>query len=166
MVTIREIREDDAPDFLAMLNQLDQESRFMLLEPGERQTTPDQQRERIRQVLDQPNSTILVAECDGRIIGHVAATGGPYCRNRHAAGVVIGILRAFTGLGLGTRLLETLEQWTKQHGIRRLELTVMTHNERAIWLYSKMGYQIEGLQRDSLRVDGHYVDEYRMAKVL
>jgi RimJ/RimL family protein N-acetyltransferase len=166
MVTIREIREDDAAGFLAMLTQLDQESRFMLLEPGERQTTADQQCERIRQTLGQPNSIVLVAECDGRIIGHVAALGEPYCRSRHTAHVVIGILRAFSGLGLGTRLLETLEQWAKEHGIHRLELTVMTHNERAIWLYSKMGYQIEGVQKDSLRVDGQYVDEYRMAKVL
>jgi len=166
MVTIREIREDDALGFLALLTQLDQESRFMLVEPGERQTTAAEQCERIRQVLAQPNATILVAECDGQVIGHVAALGGPYRRNRHTAHVVIGILRAFTGLGLGTRLLETLEQWARSHEIHRLELTVMTHNERAIWLCSKVGYQIEGVQKDSLRVDGQYVDEYRMAKVL
>ncbi len=166
MVTIREIRPEDAADFLAMLARLDQETRFMLAEPGERQTTASEQADRIRQVLARGNSTILLAECDGRIIGHVAAFGGTYRRSRHTAYVVIGILRAFTGLGLGTRLLETLEQWARQHLIHRLELTVMTHNERAIWLYSKMGYQIEGVQKDSLRVDGQYVDEYRMAKLL
>jgi RimJ/RimL family protein N-acetyltransferase len=166
MVTIREIREDDALGFLAMLTQLDQESRFMLIEPDERQTTEDQQRQQIGRILAEPNSTILVAECDGKIIGHVAALGGSYRRNRHTAHMVIGILRAFTGLGLGTRLLETLEQWARSHEIHRLELTVMTHNERAIWLYSKAGYQIEGVQKDSLRVEGQYVDEYRMAKLI
>lgn len=44
-------------------------------------------------------------------------------------------------------------------------LTVMTHNSRAIALYKKMGFTIEGLKKHSMKVDGRYVDEYLMAKI-
>jgi RimJ/RimL family protein N-acetyltransferase len=33
-------------------------------------------------------------------------------------------------------------------------------------LYQKMGFQVEGIKKDSLLVDGVYVDEYYMGKIL
>ncbi|NMB90388.1 MAG: GNAT family N-acetyltransferase, partial [Chloroflexi bacterium] len=51
-------------------------------------------------------------------------------------------------------------------GIHRLELTVMTHNQRALALYRKMGFEIEGTLRHNMRVDGVYVDEYSLAQLL
>ena len=42
----------------------------------------------------------------------------------------------------------------------------MVHNERAIRLYKKMGFEIEGTKKHSLFVNGQYVDEYYMAKIL
>lgn len=43
---------------------------------------------------------------------------------------------------------------------------MLAHNHRAIALYSKVGFRFEGTKRDSLLVDGLYVDEYYMAKLL
>ena len=40
---IREIRVEDAAAFLQLGKQLDEETTFMLLEPGERNTTVEQQ---------------------------------------------------------------------------------------------------------------------------
>ena len=45
---IREITVADAADFLRLCRQLDAETTFMLLEPGERKTTVRQQEEHIR----------------------------------------------------------------------------------------------------------------------
>lgn len=42
----------------------------------------------------------------------------------------------------------------------------MIHNEGAIRLYKNRGFKIEGLKEKSLLVDGRYVDEYYMAKIL
>ena len=58
-----------------------------------------------------------------------------------------------------------LEAWADEHEITRLELTVMAHNERAQRLYLSRGFEIEGTKRNSMRVDGAYVDELYMAKV-
>lgn len=166
MWTIRPITLDDAANFLALCQRLDRETRFMLLEPDERQLTVAEQRARIQTILPRANHTILVAEHAGQLVGYVLLQGGDFRRNCHTAHLVIGILQAFTGQGLGARLLAEAEQWARQRAIHRLELTVMTHNTRAVSLYQKCGFVIEGTRRHALMVDGAYVDEYYMGKLL
>jgi RimJ/RimL family protein N-acetyltransferase len=166
MSIIREIRESDAGSFLALCKQLDEENRFMLLEPGERRTTLEEQEKRIREILSKENEIIFVTEEQGSLIGYLAAIGGSYARNRHEVYIVVGILETFTSRGLGTALFEKLDAWAREHHIHRLELSVMVHNTRGVGLYQKMGFKIEGIKKDSLFVDGAYVDEYYMGKIL
>ena len=166
MVTVRQIREADAAAFLELCRRLDEETQLMMLEPGERQTSLAEQSRQIRHVLARSNQTILVAEVEGELVGYVAAYGGDFRRNRHCAHVVAGVRQAFGGRGVGTKLFSEFESWAGRGGIHRLELTVMAHNDRAIRLYRKAGYEIEGTKRDSLLVNGSYVDEYYMAKLL
>src|SRR5437660_3554008 len=163
---IRTIREDNAEQFLSLCKQLDMETQFMLLEPGERKTTLEEQRTQIEILLRQENQTIFVAEQDNQLVGYLAASGGMFKRSRHSAYLVIGILQAFTGHGIGTQLFQRLEEWTKQQHIHRLELTVMTHNTAGIALYKKQGFAIEGTKRHSLLINGQYVDEFYMSKLL
>jgi RimJ/RimL family protein N-acetyltransferase len=166
MASIREIHESDAEEFLELCRRLDEETHFMMLEPGERLTTEEEQRERIRHLLSRDNQTILVAEHGDRLVGYLSALGGEYRRDRHSAHIVVGILREFAGRGVGTQLFSEMEDWARRRSIHRLELTVMAHNSRAMSLYRKMGFEIEGTRRDSLLVNGRYVDEYYMARLL
>ncbi len=166
MPTIRPIRERDANAFMELANQLDHETHFMMLAPGERILDSEKETERIRQVMAQENSTILVAEEGDRLVGYVEASGGEYQRNRHSAYLVAGVLQAWTGQGIGQRLFSALDAWARQHNLHRLELTVMAHNQAAIHLYQKMGFISEGTRRDSLWVDGVFVDEHAMARLL
>lgn len=138
----------------------------MLLEPGERTTTEEQQRERIRGVLRNENQTILLMERAGTLVGYVSGLGGRCRRNRHCARVVLGVLQEFSGQGYGKALLRGLEEWARARSVSRLELTVMVHNARAIGLYKGMGFLEEGTKRRSLLIDGRPVDELYMAKLL
>lgn len=166
MIIIRNIQPSDAQNFLALCKQLDEETQFMMLEPGERTTTIAEQAQRIQQLLANNHGTILLAEKNGCLVGYVAGERGSYNRNRHKADIVIGILLTHAGQGLGARLLVALEQWAHSIKLHKLELTVMAHNDRAIKLYKKMGFVVEGVSVDSLFVDGRYVDELDMAKIL
>jgi RimJ/RimL family protein N-acetyltransferase len=112
------------------------------------------------------NQTVFVAEKDGQLVGYLTAYGGRYKRNRHNAYIITGVLRSFTSQGIGSSLFEELERWGRKNKILRLELTVMAHNEAAIALYRKMGFEIEGKKQHSLFINGSYVDEYCMAKLL
>lgn len=165
-IVIREAVESDAAALLQLARQIDDETRFMMYEPGERQTTVEEQRQRLRAMRASGNSTMLVAEQDQQMVGYLGAAGGQHRRNRHSVHIWIGVRQAFSGRGLGTRLFEEIERWAAEHGLRRLELTVMTHNAAALALYKKMGFEIEGTLRQSLQVDGVFVDEYHMSKLL
>lgn len=166
MVTVREIRESDAEKFLNLCKRIDQETQFMLLEPGERRTTVEEQYERIKTILSRDNQTILVAENNGQLLGYLAAIGGNFKRNRNGVYIVVGILQTFAGQGIGTELFKALERWARKHNIHRLELTVMVHNQKAVSFYKKMGFEIEGTKKHALFVNSAYVDEYYMARLL
>ncbi len=165
-IAIRELREDEVDAFAALCEALDHETTLMMLEPGERDTRAESQRGEILDALAFDNSTIVVADDAGRLVGYAAAYGGSYRRNQHSATIVAGVLQSHAGQGLGRRLFERLLRWAPEHGISRLELTVMTHNEPAVRLYRGMGFEVEGRRRRSLVVDGQPVDEYAMALLL
>jgi RimJ/RimL family protein N-acetyltransferase len=166
MITIREIRESDAEEFLNLCNRVDSETPFMMFEPDERPTTIQDQKDEIRDILSRDNQMIFVAEKDNQLIGYLAAYGGKYKRNRQTVYIVTGILQGYTSQGLGTRLFEQLEEWAKKRKMHRLDLTVMVHNEAAVALYRKSGFEIEGRKKHSLFINNSYVDEYWMAKLL
>jgi RimJ/RimL family protein N-acetyltransferase len=166
MITIRPITVEDAEALLNLRAQVDRETRFMMLEPGERQTTIDQERERLATLLKSDNKQTFLAEDDGQLSGWLRANGGDYRRNHHSVHIVIGIRAAYTNQGVGTRLFQACEAWARERSLHRLELTVMMHNHLGIALYQKMGFQIEGTAPDALRVDGEYVDLYYMSKLL
>ncbi len=165
-MNIRAIRESDSEQFLLLGKLLDEETQFMMLEPGERTMTVEAQSQRIRNVLSRDNQMIFVVEHENRLVGFLGAFGGDYRRNHDCAYIVIGIRQDFAGQGIGKELFVALEKWAVDHALHRLELTVMSHNVRAIRLYQKMGFKTEGTKKDSLLVDGKYVDEYHMARLL
>ena len=142
MIPIRHITTDDASEFLAHMKQLDQETPYMVFELDERQTTVEQMREMLQKTVEAATKTILVAVDGDKIVGHIAVLGGSYVHIRHKGHIVIGILDEYTGQKLGTRLFEAAESWARQVGLRRLELTVMAHNQRGIALYEKMGLSL------------------------
>jgi RimJ/RimL family protein N-acetyltransferase len=165
-IVIRQVEESEAQAFLDLCRRLDEETSFRMLEPGERRTTPEQQQRIIHNFLIRDNFLLLSAEKDGQLIGYLSAEGGLFHRNRHSVYIVIAILQAYTGQGIGARLFVELERWALERQVHRLELTVMTNNPRAIAFYQKMGFKIEGLKDDAVNVDGVYIDEYMMARIL
>ncbi len=162
---IRNIETDDAERLLSLLKTLDQETQFMLYEPSERTTTVEEMKAKITAVK-KSSALYLVVEEGSELVGFISAERGFANRIKHRAYIVVGILERYIGLGIGTKLFEALEGWARQESIRRLELTVMAHNARAIKLYKKFGFRIEGVKESSIRINGAYIDEFYMAKIL
>ncbi|PRS26181.1 GNAT family N-acetyltransferase [Bacillus sp. RJGP41] len=164
---IREVKPEDAESFDWLMKQVETEADFMLMEPGERKSSPEQQHKRLEQMDKESNSTVLVAEQEGgQLVGYLAVIGGDTRRTKHSAYLVIGILKEYTGRGIGTKLFQRLEEWAITHNILRLELTVVTQNEAGVSLYKKMGFEIEGIKGNSLMIDDTLFDQYFMSKLL
>jgi RimJ/RimL family protein N-acetyltransferase len=163
---IRHIKRSDAEGLANLINRVENEAEYMLFEPGERQTTPEAQRKRIEAIEKEANSTIIVAEDDSQLVGFLMAIGGTARRNKHSAYLVVGIASGHRGKGIGTKLFEGLEAWALEHSIHRLELTTVIKNEAGVALYKKAGFVIEGTKKHSLLINGEFVDEYYMGKLL
>ena len=162
---IRNIEIKDAKAFLEMKCKLDRQTKNMMYEIDERPRDLTQVEDEIRN-LEKEDSLILVAEEAGEIVGFLSADRGQYKRIKHTAYIVIGILEDYRGRGIGTTLFQALEKWRKEKKITRLELTVMCHNTSGIALYKKNGFEVEGIKKHSMYVDGEYIDEYYMAKII
>ena len=59
-----------------------------------------------------------------------------------------------------------LDEWAGENGIVRLELTVESVNTGAKHLYEKNELIVEGVRPKSMKVNGRFVDEYYMGKIL
>ncbi|WP_425445439.1 N-acetyltransferase family protein [Virgibacillus ndiopensis] len=163
---IREVGVDEAEQLLELTKRVDSESAYMLYEPGERRLTVDKQQKMIEVFKNEQNSTILVAEQDNRLIGYLFAVGGKVQRKKHVAYLVIGILSDYRGKCVGTALFSEADKWARKKGLSRLELTVVVKNEAGLALYKKAGFEIEGVKKHSLIINGDFFNEYYMGKLL
>ncbi len=70
-----------------------------------------------------------------------------------------------SGKGLGQEMLHEILMFCKEKGILRLELSTATHNEKAIRLYEKVGFEREGILRryTHLKSEGRMIDELLMS---
>ena len=97
-------------------------------------------RERIKRFLERPNSIVLVAEEEGRIIG--------FAEGSVTAGVsrlgVIGVRREYRGRGIGLRLLEEFIKESKRRGAHKVHLWTPVALKPAIKLYVEAGFVPEG----------------------
>lgn len=167
LTKVREIELLDADAFLALRTQLDRETENMMLEPGERDQDRVAHARFVHGMANSKTHAIFVAEAAADILtGYIELECGAFRRNRHATVFVIGVLEAFQGMGIGTRLFAAAEAWARRQGIVRLELTARTDNHAGQALYKKMGFEIEGTRKRSLCVNGAYVDEFAMAKII
>ena len=168
MITYSSLELCRIDDFWALLNRLDTETAYMMYEPKERmaKTTVQDLTSDLRENVMQGFDFLQVASENGKLVGYIRAERGRFERNFHTAYIVVGILQAYRGKGIGTAFFQHLDAWAKENHIVRLELTVECCNMAAKHLYEKSGFQVEGIRKKSMLVAGSYVDEFYMAKVL
>lgn len=113
-----------------------------------------------------PDHHRFVAEVDGRVVGSIGLVVNPRPRRRHTADLGMAVDQDHQGQGVGTALLaaavDLADQWLNIH---RIELTVMVSNRRAIRLYERFGFEIEGRPRDFSFTAGAYADACSMARL-
>lgn len=161
---IRRCEINDADNMLKMLLELDKETEYMLFEADERPNDINRVKAMINQSINGDNLLLISTE-DDNIIGFLSAQRGIIRKIKHTAYIVVGIREKFRGKGIGKKLFCELDLWAKENNISRLELTVMCPNSMAKQLYEKNGFEVEGTKRNSIFMNGKYIDEYYMSKI-
>ena len=109
---------------------------------------------------------LLVAELAGRVVGSSGLHPAAGMRRRHAAMLGISVGVEWHGRGVGSALMQAMcELADRWGGLLRIELTVFTDNTRAVALYQRFGFRIEGTHRGYALRDGVYADVHAMARL-
>ena len=164
-VIIRQATQLDADQILIVMNDAEN-SGFMLANRGERKLKPESVKKIIDNVNNASKSGFFVAEEEDTLLGYLIVRGESMERTIHRASIVIGVHSNSRGKGVGSALFKHVFEWAKQKELHRLELTVIESNEQAIGLYKKMDFEVEGIRKDALLIEGKYVNEIYMGKIL
>jgi ribosomal protein S18 acetylase RimI-like enzyme len=105
----------------------------------------------------------FVALDKGKVVGwcDIRSKGFPVLE--HSGELGIGVIKSHRGQGIGKKLMEATLAAAKEKGLTRVELTVRENNTNAIALYKKVGFEVEGVLRNAIYVDGVYINHIAMA---
>lgn len=167
-VTIREARPADAAQLVDFVTLLSEESDlYIVMQPGEFTLSVEEEAQLLENYALSDNSAYFVADADGQIVGGLNLKGGLRLGNRHCAVLGITVANGWRDQGIGTQLMECSIQWARDNGVlKRIELLVFVENERAIHLYEKFGFVVEGQLRRAIFRHGRYYDDLLMALLI
>lgn len=101
------------------------------------------------------------------IIGTAGLSIFANSRLRHSASIGIMIHKDYQNKGVGSKLMEAIidiaDNWLM---LIRVELSVFVDNEKAINLYKKYNFEVEGIKKKAAIRSGEYVDELMMARII
>ena len=116
-----------------------------------------------------PDQRIFGAFDDTALVGMVGFFRATYAKTRHH-GTIWGMYTApeARGQGIGRALMETALAFARTlPGLEQVNLSVVTTNAGARALYLSLGFVVDGLERNALKLpDGSYLDEEHMVLFL
>ena len=165
-LAIRRLRAGDGTQFNSFMRAIADESSHTLRYPGQPESDPTEIAARWESAAASREKLYLGALDGGALKGYLMCfrvfPDHPWMK--HIGYFVLMTLKEYWGAGLGRELLRGLDAHALETGITKIEAGVRTDNPRAIDLYLKCGFHIEGLRRHAAQVDGAYRDEYYIAK--
>lgn len=159
-VILRPIKMSDAPRFVKWFNDPDVH-KFL----NYRSLTLKQEKQFIAErIKHKPKDRLqlCIDAVDGTHVGTVALEGISHEQKRAGFGIVIGDKR-YWNKGLGTEATKIiLDYGFKKLKLHRIELDVYSYNPRAIKVYKKLGFKLEGKKREHAYWKGKFYTAYLM----
>ena len=120
----------------------------------------------VREFFQSATDYILVAELDGKVVGHINLIMSNKPREKHAASLAIAVHPNSHGKGVGRKLLaEAINQADNWLNLLRIELEVYTDNEAGLSLYKKFDFKVEGQKQSCSYKNGRFVDLLILARL-
>lgn len=161
-VNFRPVQSEDTEMLWRMFSTLSENSLSNLAPPFTRERI-----ERWTSNIDYDKILTIVAvveeKGEQRIVGSASLSFSQREISRHTAELAIAVHDDFQNMGIGTAMLKHQLGIARTKKLRKIWLLVNADNERAIRIYQKTGFEIEGRLRDERYYKGQYGDEYRMA---
>ncbi len=160
-VVVRQAEEKDIEGVIGVMDSVAFEG-YM---PAERLS--NLQKELIAKSIKEKTGLFAVAEIHGRIVGECSLHPKQFMsKSRHIVELGINIKKGFREIGIGNVMMDYMISWAKKKGFEKISLSVFSTNQRAVNIYKKFGFRIEGVKRKEFKIGGDYVDEILMALFL
>ena len=166
-ITYRKARETDAANIVAFYNRVGGETTFLSFERDEYPLSVEGQVQSIR-ALENNATNIMLLALDGEEIVAIATISSTFkIKGRHTGEFGIVVAEKYHGQGIGTELMTRLIEWAKHNGITtKISLITRADNVKAVSLYLKFGFRVEGCIKNQALIDGVYYDAYMMGLFL
>ncbi|MFA6023645.1 MAG: GNAT family protein [Candidatus Gracilibacteria bacterium] len=166
-LSIREGKKSDASDLIKYLNQVAGESDFLTFTEGEFKMTKKGEEAFVEEAHKADNEIFLVAEIGKEIVGVLNVNANSKKRMKHIGTFGVSLKKAHWGKGIGALFIQTMLDWAKSNGVtRKMNLSVMANNKRAMKLYKKFGFKKEGLLKRDALINGKFYDAYLMGLLI
>ena len=158
------LEKEEAQLFVDFFDQLIKETDYLLPTVEESHKTKEKQEASIEKFND--FKQVFIAKENNQIVGFIGITRMGLKKVKHIADFAIGVLSDYKRQHVATKLLNLAEEWLRERGVNRLEMTVIAENDGAVSFYKKNGFQQEGIRRKSIFMHDRYYDELYMSKFL
>jgi RimJ/RimL family protein N-acetyltransferase len=160
-VAVRPATVEDIDAVLDLFEAVGAEGRWIATE------VPFDRQERARRfeqtIAVRDDATMFVAVDGDAVVGQLFIEVASY----GVADLGMSIRADCRGRGLGSALMEAAISWAREVGAHKIALQVWPHNEAALALYRKFGFEQEGrLRRHYRRRNGELWDAVVMGLVL
>lgn len=163
--TIRSAKEKDAKSLSELRLQIDGETENLDREKGEAYIDESNFKQIIVEDTETISNLFLVVEVNEKIVGFSRCEGNKLKRTSHKVELGVCVLRDYWGYGIGKNLLGESVHWADSNNIKKMTLNVLETNDKAIILYKKYGFEVEGiLKKDKFLSDGNYYNTVVMGR--
>ena len=162
MIEIRKAQIQDAAVLADAEQKIAATPGFLASRPYELKTEAFQKK--IETLSNLPNGIYIVGISDDKIVGHALLEPMSLEAISHVVRLTIAIHPGYEERGLGEMMLSYLIEWAKAApSVEKIELNVRAVNLRAIRLYQKLGFNLEGRIRNRMKMpDASFMDDLEM----
>jgi L-amino acid N-acyltransferase YncA len=165
MIEIRDVRIEDAEAIAAILNPIIAARCYTALDTP---VTVEQEREFIRSFPARGIFLVAVDTASNRIAGFQDVS--PFADFTHAFDHV-GVIGTYVDLdrrrqGIASRLFAETYVAARQKGYEKFFSYVRADNDAGLQTYLRQGFRIVGSAERHARIDGRYIDEIVIEKIL
>lgn len=166
-IIYRSAQESDAKKIVRFYNYVGGETSFLSFERDEYPLNAEEQEKELRSLAQRAANIMLLAMDGEEIAGIATIHSSSKIKSRHDGELGIVVARKYQGQGIGTELIRQLIQWANGNGVtKRLSLDTRADNVKAVELYMKFGFIVEGCRKNAALLDGKYYDLYVMGMML
>jgi len=166
IMEIRPIKISDADNYHEFQIQIHAQTNYLLFSQREAEKRPVEFYQKTIGQMESDNLGNIIVALDGdKVVGSIWLGEYLVSKRSKQTNFGLGVFKEYHKQGVAQQLFDQAEQWIKEKGFARVEITVFSENIPAYNFYMKNGFEQEGLKRKSVYMNNKFYDEIMLSKL-